>query len=662
MAEHGGKESESESGDEGLARIDTRAAAVALALSRTTRSSDLNAKAAAFLEKQGRLADLQMEHLHDERELQHRHGRLKYFRERLAVGLQLLTLTFGAAVVVGLGGMVWQAHTASGIVVQAFSVPPDLAARGLTGQVVASQLLDRLSAMDAKTRSVMAGMKAQNDWNSGLKVEIPQTGISFGELNRFLRERLGKETPLTGEVVKTPTGLEVTVRAGEVTGASVSGAEADLGSLLQTSAEAIYKQTQPWRYVRYLHDEKRYDEYLPALEALADGTPSRDVAMAKMGMALLSEGRGDIAGATHLLDEAMAMAPDDPTIIDLYRAVSMHFGHEEARRAFTQQAQKVAGRKAASMTESGRAAMLSNIQADLAETSGDFLGGAKWEENTKRLARGTVDQSFYEPGWVGRNLALDHDAAGADAAFAREGADPKADPYHLATQQLVAAAALERWSQALAAGTALQASIKPGWDDGGGQPGLRQQIFDRVPSSWMGLAMAMSGDMAGGEARIAAGPLDCYDCVRVRGKLAAFKRDWSTAARWFAHAVKLGPSIPFAYADWGQMLLAKGDVEGALDKFKAANRAGPLFPDALEGWGEALLKQGDAGGAAAKFATADKYAPKWGRNHLMWGLALAKQGKTSEATAQWRAALGLGLTPDERARLAKAQGQARASR
>ena len=101
MAEHGGKESESESGDEGLARIDTRAAAVALALSRTTRSSDLNAKAAAFLEKQGRLADLQMEHLHDERELQHRHGRLKYFRERLAVGLQLLTLTFGAAVVVG---------------------------------------------------------------------------------------------------------------------------------------------------------------------------------------------------------------------------------------------------------------------------------------------------------------------------------------------------------------------------------------------------------------------------------------------------------------------------------------------------------------------------------------------------------------------------------
>ena len=41
------------------------AAAVALALGRTGRDKDLNAKAAAYLEEQTRLARLQSEHLHE---------------------------------------------------------------------------------------------------------------------------------------------------------------------------------------------------------------------------------------------------------------------------------------------------------------------------------------------------------------------------------------------------------------------------------------------------------------------------------------------------------------------------------------------------------------------------------------------------------------------
>src|SRR5689334_25433394 len=40
-----------------------------------------------------------------------------------------------------------------GLVIESFSVPPDLAERGLTGQVVAGELLDRLTELNQATIS-----------------------------------------------------------------------------------------------------------------------------------------------------------------------------------------------------------------------------------------------------------------------------------------------------------------------------------------------------------------------------------------------------------------------------------------------------------------------------------------------------------------------------
>ena len=49
---------------------------------------------------------------------------------------------------------VWSAWRADGIVVTPFAVPPALEQRGLSGAVVASQLLDQLTAMQAETTSL----------------------------------------------------------------------------------------------------------------------------------------------------------------------------------------------------------------------------------------------------------------------------------------------------------------------------------------------------------------------------------------------------------------------------------------------------------------------------------------------------------------------------
>jgi tetratricopeptide (TPR) repeat protein len=123
--------------------------------------------------------------------------------------------------------------------------------------------------------------------------------------------------------------------------------------------------------------------------------------------------------------------------------------------------------------------------------------------------------------------------------------------------------------------------------------------------------MVRSGDVVGADALITTTPLDCYLCVRVRGQISAIKRDWPSAERWFAEAARQAPSLPFAFSEWGEMLLAKGDIDGAITKFESAHKKTPHFADALKGWGEALARQGQAKGALAKFDEALEYAPNW---------------------------------------------------
>jgi tetratricopeptide (TPR) repeat protein len=163
--------------------------------------------------------------------------------------------------------------------------------------------------------------------------------------------------------------------------------------------------------------------------------------------------------------------------------------------------------------------------------------------------------------------------------------------------------------------------------------------------------MAKTGDTGAAWTQVGKTPLDCYLCLRMRGEIAAAQKNWNGAAYWFARAVKLAPSIPFAYTEWGAMLMAKGDLDGAIAKFESAHQKGPRFADPLELWGEALVAKNRSDLALAKFEEANRYAPNWGRLHLKWGEALWWPGKRDEARKQLAMAASLDLTPSEKSEL-----------
>ena len=220
--------------------------AVALALAGASRED-----AKAFLEKQGRLVDLQCEYLADKDNFELSHLRWRRFTEQMKGALQALTAMVGIAVATGFGLMVWDAAHSKGLIIEPFNVPADMASRGLNGQVVAGQMIDRLTVM-TKSESSRAAQSYANNWGNDIKVEIPETGVSIGELRNFLREWLGHDIRASGDIYRTADGIAVTARASGEEGATFTGKESDLDALLQQAAEHIYEVTQPYRYANYL--------------------------------------------------------------------------------------------------------------------------------------------------------------------------------------------------------------------------------------------------------------------------------------------------------------------------------------------------------------------------------------------------------------------------
>ena len=141
-----------------------------------------------------------------------KHRRWQIASERAGFAVKVLTSLAGVAAAAALGMMAWEASRANGVVVEPFTVPPELAQRGLSGQAVSSQVLDELATLYARTESGRVNDGAfQASGDNSVKVAIPATGVSLGDLQAALRKWLGHEMHISGEVYRTPGGVTRTV-------------------------------------------------------------------------------------------------------------------------------------------------------------------------------------------------------------------------------------------------------------------------------------------------------------------------------------------------------------------------------------------------------------------------------------------------------------------
>ena len=161
----------------------------------------------AFLNNQSQLLEIQAEHLKDEHALRVAHLRNQLREEkvrrvilRLRVGFQLFIALVATVIGIGAAIMIRDAVTSRRVVIEPFHAPPTLAARGIDGTVIAGGLLDDLSRLQDATRSTSAARSLSGAWTGNIKLDVPDTGISLGEISRLLRERFGHDVHIDGDL------------------------------------------------------------------------------------------------------------------------------------------------------------------------------------------------------------------------------------------------------------------------------------------------------------------------------------------------------------------------------------------------------------------------------------------------------------------------------
>jgi len=265
---------------------DTGPFAAALALNGASRE-----EANAFLRKQSRLADLQIEDIERENKLRHWSLRFGNISAVMKVAFEIALALIMLLVVGLIASAIWSAAHDDGLVIEAFDVPAGMSARGLSGQVIATQVQDRIAFIQSHADTLRAASTFRNNWGDDIKVQIPDTGISMGEAYRFLARWLGHETHITGELWRDGNGIALSARAGSEPAKTFRGSEADLDSLVTIAAEYVYWQTQPYRYTVFLDQQRRTTEALAYTKqlALSGAVEDRGWAYSRWGFDLVGE-------------------------------------------------------------------------------------------------------------------------------------------------------------------------------------------------------------------------------------------------------------------------------------------------------------------------------------------------------------------------------------
>jgi tetratricopeptide (TPR) repeat protein len=603
-------------------------------------------EAREYLREQTELTRLQKQNLVEQNAFEISHLRWRRATEWMSGVLRICMVFIGLLIVIGIGMAIWNAATDKGLTIEAFSVPPDFTQRGITGEVVANKLLDRLADFQHQTQSNRAASSYENNWGDNIKVQIPNTGISIGEANRYLHQWLGKGTRITGEVYRTPDGkIAVTARAGAEASPTFTGSEADLDKLVTKAAEAVYRVTQPYRYGSYLSQQGRVREAQAIYRRLIATGPFVEKLWGHIGLRWEANkaGRPDI-GAQEL-KTAIARKPDFSIawidLMDDERALQ----HEEGQLRAARGAVRLNNRDASVSSARIEQYRLAS-HAGVASALGDFLEVARTHS---RIAQLSSEGDLEANGEVALQSLIVNCGALHDGGCLRKTVDrlPPTDDAAIKLQRRIAITsaqlALAQYSVAATQLGALVPELRQ-------QPSLAFHLGRNIYPA-LGLTQAQRGDFKAAHSWMDRSPLDCSSCLRMRGTMAGLEKNWRGADYWFARAVRAAPSVPFNYTDWGVMLLAKGDVEGAIAKFRVANQKGPRFADPLAMWGEALIAQNRSDLALAKFEEANSYAPNWGHLHLKWGEALLWSGNKQDAKKHFAIASRLDLSEGEASEL-----------
>jgi tetratricopeptide (TPR) repeat protein len=584
-----------------LAGAEAFASAVAAKLA--GNDPEVARKTVEFLSKQSQLLETQNAQLKDEHAArlhflqgQAREVDLRRLGLRLRVGFQLFLVLVATGIAAGAILMVRDAVTSRQVVVEPFRIPSTLAAHGIDGAIVASGLLDELGRLQDATRSTSAALGLSGAWSGDIKLDVPETGISLGEISRLLRDRFGHNVHIDGDLIETPAGrLSLTVRGNGVPPKTIEGSAADLRKLTVGAAEYVYSKSQPARWASYLNTHGRYEESIAfCRSAVGSAEPAERATLLTRWAVAIENSGGSVRESLGLERAAVKLQPDNWIAHNNVQNDMMFLADEEGAWKAGEEMRKVAGGRPGRAPEvyyQNWDYLTWNLKPWLESTVADAEANAG-------VGTGVVSAG---PNIADIELRL-HDSEAADLALKTATEDPDDVPGNALTHHV-------RGRMAMESGDFATAAVEM---DAYGVAFADPAVSTQNPGyqCWIAPAEEAAGhpDRADALLKSAGTFVECY---RFRADILDGRGNWPGAQKAYADAVAIAPDLPAAYYSWGVALAKHGDLVGAESKLNDANKRGPHWADPLKAWGDVLLKQGKTNKALAKYDEALKYAPNW---------------------------------------------------
>ena len=586
---------------EALASAEAFAAAVAARLS--GNDPGVARKTEEFLSEQTQLLKVQREHLKDEHEArlhylrgQAREVDIRRFGLRLRIGFQLFVALVATAIGIGAVVMIRDAVTSRRVVIDPFDIAPNVPAQVPGGKIVASRLLDELSRLQDATRSSVQRLDLSDAWGSHVRLEVPETGVSLGELSRLLRGRFGNDVHIEGDLIETPAeGLALTVRGNGIPPKTFSGPATELEKLTTQAAEYVYSKSQPARWANYLQNAGRGAEAIAFCRAaLGSGSKDDRPHLLNVWANSINNTGGSPREALALYRTALKLKPNYWIAYNNVMNSLWHAGDEEGAWHVGEDMRKAAG---------GRPGRAPDILYQNWDTLTWNLGAWLTATDADAEANAGVGAGIITAGTSFADIhARLHDPEAAELALKTTKEDPH-DPTIGALTHFV------RGRLAAEAGDAARA-VNEMVAFGAAYPDPTVATSFPGYNCWIAPAEEAAGhpDRADAVLKTAGTFVDCY---RFRADILDGRGDWVRAQKVYADAVALAPDLPAAYYSWGVALVKHADLDGAVAKLKDANRKGPHWADPLKAWGDVLAKRGHAKEALVKYDEALEYAPNW---------------------------------------------------
>jgi tetratricopeptide (TPR) repeat protein len=500
--------------------------------------------------------------------------------------------------------LVISAFRSNAVLVDEFKSPPALTARGLSGETVAQAVLDRLTDIQSATRVIGAKRSTSAGWGGDIKIEVPETGVSLGEIAKILRETVGHDTHIGGDLVQQSDGrLTLTVRVEGVDAKGFTGSPDQFDTLAEQAAEYIYGAVDPGSFSAYLFQQGRYAEAAKVrrlLVSMATMPRARSAALEKLGTALFYLHSAEAEPVTR---QAIELDPENWYARSMLVLMLKRGREEDAWR------EAQAFYVAAAHAPKSRRTRPWDFRTTLPMTQ-DWAAFVIAIEDSPTVSGGGGPAVIKAAGILARGELELHDWDATERTLGLMSDDDPVAP--VVRAEFYGRRALEQGR--IADAVKVMASLTPS-----------NPIFDNFPdlACWPGLAYELADQPAQAQAIYAAEPT-MTSCRAFHADGLEHRGDRAGADAAYAQAITLAPDLPFAYQRQGLTLLARGELDAAAAKFEAAHIRGPHWADPLKGEGDVLARKGQWAAAIARYDQALTFAPAWVELHQARDAALGR--------------------------------------